>query len=200
MFTGIIEATEKIISIQHFGRKKLISISKPAIFSDIEIGSSIACDGICLTIVKLDNRTFTVEIMNETIQKTTAKNWSINKLLNLERALTITSRLNGHFVQGHIDRELRLISHLIIEGTSYLRFEFPFRKKELIVPQGSIALNGVSLTIAEIRTEYFSVAIIGHTLEHTNLNTIKPGEMVNVEFDIIGKYIIAQKDKIYELE
>ena len=127
MFTGIIEATEKIISIQHFGRKKLISISKPAIFSDIEIGSSIACDGICLTIVKLDNRTFTVEIMNETIQKTTAKNWSINKLLNLERALTITSRLNGHFVQGHIDRELRLISHLIIEGTSYLRFEFPFR-------------------------------------------------------------------------
>ncbi|MEJ1731330.1 riboflavin synthase, partial [Escherichia coli] len=85
--------TEKIISIQHFGRKKLISISKPAIFSDIEIGSSIACDGICLTIVKLDNRTFTVEIMNETIQKTTAKNWSINKLLNLERALTITSRL-----------------------------------------------------------------------------------------------------------
>jgi riboflavin synthase len=200
MFTGIIEATEKIISIQHFGRKKLISISKPAIFSDIEIGSSIACDGICLTIVKLDNRTFTVEIMNETIQKTTAKNWSINKLLNLERALTITSRLNGHFVQGHIDRELRLISHLIIEGTSYLRFEFPFRKKELIVPQGSIALNGVSLTIAEIRNEYFSVAIIGHTLEHTNLNTIKPGEMVNVEFDIIGKYIIAQKDKIYELE
>ncbi len=191
MFTGIIEATEKIISIQHFGRKKLISISKPAI--DIEIGSSIACDGICLTIVKLDNRTFTVEIMNETIQKTTAKNWSINKLLNLERALTITSRLNGHFVQGHIDRELRLISHLIIEGTSYLRFEFPFREKELIVPQGSIALNGVSLT-------YFSVAIIGHTLEHTNLNTIKPGEMVNVEFDIIGKYIIAQKDKIYELE
>ena len=200
MFTGIIEATEKIISIQHFGRKKLISISKPAIFSDIEIGSSIACDGICLTIVKLDNRTFTVEIMNETIQKTTAKNWSINKLLNLERDLTITSRLNGHFVQGHIDRELRLISHLIIEGTSYLRFEFPFRKKELIVPQGSIALNGVSLTIAEIRNEYFSVAIIGHTLEHTNLNTIKPGEMVNVEFDIIGKYIIAQKDKIYELE
>ncbi len=200
MFTGIIEATEKIISIQHFGRKKLISISKPAIFNDIEIGSSIACDGICLTIVKLDNRTFTVEIMNETIQKTTAKNWSINKLLNLERALTITSRLNGHFVQGHIDRELRLISHLIIEGTSYLRFEFPFRKKELIVPQGSIALNGVSLTIAEIRNEYFSVAIIGHTLEHTNLNTIKPGEMVNVEFDIIGKYIIAQKDKIYELE
>lgn len=200
MFTGIIEATENIISIQHFGRKKLISISKPAIFSDIEIGSSIACDGICLTIVKLDNRTFTVEIMNETIQKTTAKNWSINKLLNLERALTITSRLNGHFVQGHIDRELRLISHLIIEGTSYLRFEFPFRKKELIVPQGSIALNGVSLTIAEIRNEYFSVAIIGHTLEHTNLNTIKPGEMVNVEFDIIGKYIIAQKDKIYELE
>ena len=138
--------------------------------------------------------------MNETIQKTTAKNWSINKLLNLERALTITSRLNGHFVQGHIDRELRLISHLIIEGTSYLRFEFPFRKKELIVPQGSIALNGVSLTIAEIRNEYFSVAIIGHTLEHTNLNTIKPGEMVNVEFDIIGKYIIAPKDKIYELE
>lgn len=200
MFTGIIEATEKIISIQHFGRKKLISISKPEIFNDIEIGSSIACDGICLTIVKLDNRTFTVEIMNETIQKTTAKNWSINKLLNLERALTITSRLNGHFVQGHIDRELRLISHLIIEGTSYLRFEFPFRKKELIVPQGSIALNGVSLTIAEIRNEYFSVAIIGHTLEHTNLNTIKPGEMVNVEFDIIGKYIIAQKDKIYELE
>ncbi len=194
MFTGIIEATEQIISSQQYSGKKLITVAKPTIFDDLKIGCSIACDGICLTIVQFDNKTFTVEIMNETIKKTTAKKWNINKLLNLERALKISSHLDGHFVQGHIDRELRLISYLKIDGTPYLRFEFPHKEKWLIVPQGSIALNGVSLTIAEMRSEYFSVALIGHTLEHTNLNTIKPGEMVNVEFDIIGKYILAQKD------
>ena len=195
MFTGIIEATEKIVTLQLISGKKLITISRPAIFDDLKIGCSIACDGICLTVVQFDDKAFTVEIMNETLQKSTAKNWTSGKILNLERALKLNSRLDGHFVQGHIDRELRLISHLKREGTDYLHLEFPRQESNLIVPQGAIALNGVSLTIAEIRNNYFSVALIGHTLTHTNLGTIKTGEKVNVEYDILGKYVLAQIPK-----
>jgi len=195
MFTGIIEATGKIVTHQLISGKKLITISRPAIFDDLKIGCSIACDGICLTVVQFDDKAFTVEIMNETLQKSTAKNWTSGKILNLERALKLNSRLDGHFVQGHIDRELRLISHLKREGTDYLHLEFPRQESNLIVPQGAIALNGVSLTIAEIRSNYFSVALIGHTLTHTNLGTIKTGEKVNVEYDILGKYVLAQIPK-----
>jgi len=192
MFTGIIEATEKIVTQQTISGKKLITISRPVIFDDLKIGCSIACDGICLTVVQFEDKTFTVEIMAETLTKTSAKKWFNGKILNLERALKLNSRLDGHFVQGHIDGELRIISRLKIENTDYLRLELLQRDRNLIVPQGAIAINGVSLTIAEIRSNFFSVALIGHTVMHTNLGTIKTGETVNVEYDILGKYILAK--------
>lgn len=192
MFTGIIEATEKIVTQQTISGKKLITISRPVIFDDLKIGCSIACDGICLTVIQFEDKTFTVEIMAETLTKTSAKKWLNGKILNLERALKLNSRLDGHFVQGHIDGELRIISRLKIENTDYLRLELLQRDRNLIVPQGAIAINGVSLTIAEIRSNFFSVALIGHTLTHTNLGTIKTGETVNVEYDILGKYVLAQ--------
>ena len=192
MFTGIIEATEKIVTQQTISGKKLITISRPVIFDDLKIGCSIACDGICLTVVQFEDKTFTVEIMAETLTKTSAKKWFNGKILNLERALKLNSRLDGHFVQGHIDGELRIISRLKIENTDYLRLELLQRDRNLIVPQGAIAINGVSLTITEIRSNFFSVALIGHTLTHTNLGTIKTGETVNVEYDILGKYVLAQ--------
>ncbi|MEN6446033.1 MAG: riboflavin synthase [Candidatus Cloacimonas sp.] len=200
MFTGIIETTGKIAGIRPDKGKRNFSICKPAIFDDLKIGSSVACDGICLTVIGFDPKYFTVEIMNETLEKTTAKNWTIGDTLNLERALKLNSRLDGHLVQGHIDRTLRLLTLLNIKGTNYLRLEMPHKERNLMAPQGSIALNGVSLTIADIYSNYFSVALIGHTIEHTNLSSLKPGNFVNVEFDVIGKYIMNSKDMYNEIK
>ncbi len=191
MFTGIIEATEKIFKLSPTGKECKFTISKPVIFDDLKIGCSIACDGICLTVIELEPKYFSVEVMRETLQKTAAKNWCLGKVINLERALKLNSRLDGHLVQGHIDNKLRIISHLKIEGTDYLHLELPPKERKMIVPQGAIALNGVSLTIADMRNNYFSVALIGHTLEHTNLGTIKTGDTVNVEYDILGKYVVS---------
>jgi len=193
MFTGIIDAQSKLLSVQSQSGKKLLCISKPDSFSDLKSGSSIACDGICLTVLEYDSRSFKVEIMNETLQKSTAKSWQPGRILNLERALQIGSRLDGHWLQGHIDRELRLISHHKLNNTDYLRFELQNADRALVVPQGSIALNGTSLTIADLKSDSFSVALIGHTLSNSNLSSLKPGDKVNVEYDILGKYVLRIK-------
>lgn len=192
MFTGIIEAQGIIQSISAQSGKKLLSISRPLSFDDLKIGASIACDGICLTVLSFDAKSFKVEIMNETIQKSTAKSWVLNRSLNLERALQLGGRLDGHWLQGHVDRELRIVSSPTINGTDYLRIETVNADRGLLVPQGSIAINGVSLTIAELISGYFSIALIGHTLAGTNLSKLKAGAKVNVEYDILGKYIMQQ--------
>ncbi len=193
MFTGIVEAQAKLLSISHQSGKKLLRIARPLSFDDLKIGSSVACDGICLTVLEFDTSSFNVQIMNETIQKSTAKNWLPGQILNLERALQLGSRLDGHWLQGHVDRELRLISHKKMNNTDYLRFELINADRALMVAQGSIALNGVSLTISELRGDSFSVALIGHTIDNSNLSNLKPGDRVNVEYDILGKYMLRQK-------
>ncbi|MDY0151095.1 MAG: riboflavin synthase [Candidatus Cloacimonas sp.] len=190
MFTGIIEETAKIISISPQSGKKLLRIARPLAFDDIKIGSSIACDGICLTVLDFDKTSFSVEIMHETLDKSTAKSWLIGRMLNLERAMILGGRMDGHWLQGHVDRDLRVISHQKIAGTDYLRFELINADRALLVPQGSVAINGVSLTIAELRSDYFSVALIGHTLSETNLSSLKASDRINVEYDIVGKYLV----------
>ncbi len=189
MFTGIIEASGKLISVYPQSGKKTLLISRPDSFSDLKNGSSIACDGICLTVLDFDFTAFQVQIMNETIQKSTVKHWQPGRVLNLERALMLGARLDGHWLQGHVDRELRLISHQKINNTDYLRFELVNADRALLVSQGSIAINGVSLTIADLRSDSFSVALIGHTWDNSNLSNLMPGDRVNVEYDILGKYI-----------
>lgn len=189
MFTGIIETQSKLLAVQPQSGKKILRIAKPKFFTDLKSGSSIACDGICLTVLEFDNTSFQVQVMNETLQKSTAQNWQTGRILNLERALQLGFRLDGHWLQGHVDRELRLISHHKVNNTDYLKFELVNADRALLVPQGSVALNGVSLTIADLRSESFSVALIGHTWENTNLSSIKPGDRVNVEYDVLGKYI-----------
>jgi riboflavin synthase len=194
MFTGIIEAKEKILAINPVSGKKLLSISRPAAYDNLYPGASIACNGICLTVLEFDSKSFKVEAMNETLQKTTANEWRIGSILNLERALRLGSRLDGHFLQGHVDRAIRLISKPKLGGTDYLRFELINSDRALLVSQGSVAINGGSLTIAELRSDYFGVALIGHTLVGTNLSLLKVGEKVNVEYDILGKYMLRQKE------
>jgi len=197
MFTGIIEAVAPISRITPLSGKKLLTITRPESFTDITPGASIACNGICLTVLEYTKTSFNVELMNETISKSTAKAWQPGRMLNLERALQMGGRLDGHWVQGHVDREIRMIAYQLLKGTVYLRFELVNEDRGLLVHQGSVAVNGVSLTIAELKPDWFSVALIGHTLAGTNLKELRGGEKVNVEYDVLGKYILRQKDNTY---
>lgn len=189
MFTGIVETTSRVMRTQNSSGVKAITIELPKSFNDLKKGSSIACDGICLTVTQLNTDSFNVEIMQETVQKTTAGNWNKGTILNLERALKLEDHLDGHLVLGHIDRTTTLLEKKTISATTYLRFSLDSRDRELVVKQGSVALNGVSLTVAELNSSSFTVALISYTLETTNLRYLSPGANVNLEYDIIGKYI-----------
>jgi riboflavin synthase len=136
-----------------------------------------------------------VEIMNETMQKTTAGKWQNGETINLERALQVGSRLDGHWVQGHVDTITPLLETRTINSTLYLTFALPSQDKLLLVPQGSIAVNGVSLTISELKTDRFTVALIGHTISNTNLSKLTTGSKVNLEYDILGKYLLRKNEQ-----
>ncbi|MBW6513322.1 MAG: riboflavin synthase [Candidatus Syntrophosphaera sp.] len=192
MFTGIIQATAKVLRSVPSGGKHLVTVERPASFSDLREGASIACDGICLTVLSFDSRSFTVEVMRETLTKSTASAWNANTLLNLEPALQVGDRLDGHWVLGHIDRTAQLLASRVIGSTTYLRFELHSQDRPLVVSQGSIAINGVSLTVTELDSSSFTVALITHTLQNSNLGKLAPGNTVNLEYDILGKYILNQ--------
>jgi riboflavin synthase len=194
MFTGIIEAVRPVKAVRQVSGKTNITIARPDNFDDIKDGSSIALNGICLTVIELSKETFTVEIMNETVQKTTAGKWVSGSMLNLERAIKIGGRLDGHWVQGHVDTTSALLETRTINSTLYLTFALPAKDKDLFVPQGSIAINGVSLTISELKSDRFTVALIGHTITNTNLSKLTIGSKVNLEYDILGKYLLRKNE------
>jgi riboflavin synthase len=193
MFTGIIEAISPIISLNDRGGKRYLKLQRPPSFENIKEGDSIACDGICLTVISLDKSSFEVELMAETLKKSTAASWKIGSKINLERALRVGDRLDGHWVQGHVDSVLTLKQIRTIDKTPYYYFNYPKEDAELLVPQGSICLNGVSLTLAELNPTSFAVALIGHTLQNSNLSLLSVGAKVNVEYDILGKYILRKQ-------
>lgn len=193
MFTGIIEAVSSIISLNDRGGKRYLKLQRPASFENIKEGGSIACDGICLTVISLDKSSFEVELMAETLKKSTAAGWKIGSKINLERALRVGDRLDGHWVQGHVDSVLTLKQIKTVDQTPYYYFNYPKEEAMLLVPQGSICLNGVSLTIAELNPTSFAVALIGHTLQNSNLSLLSVGAKVNVEYDILGKYILRKQ-------
>ncbi|MFA7212440.1 MAG: riboflavin synthase [Candidatus Cloacimonadaceae bacterium] len=193
MFTGIIEAISPIESIKTEAGSKYIQIARPKSFDDLKEGSSIACDGICLTALKLDQSSFTVQVMNETWIKSTASYWKIDDILNLERALKIGDRLDGHWVQGHIDRTAKFLRKEQRNQTMYYHFELHHQDRHLMIPQGSIAINGISLTVASLSSREFCVALIRHTAENSNMDLIKAGALVNLEYDALGKYLLRSK-------
>jgi riboflavin synthase len=188
MFTGIVEEIGTLRSSRDSGGKRYPVISASNVLTGLKVGDSVACDGICLTVTAISTDCFTVEIMRETLLKTTATNWRTGQQLNLERAMPANGRFDGHIVQGHVDTISRLLRRSEIDGTLYLEFELPTSFRELIVDQGSIAVNGVSLTVARLTMDSFAVALIGTTREATNLGALRSG-VVNLEFDIIGKYL-----------
>ncbi len=192
MFTGIIEEIGEIKEISHQAGKRYLTITSKRINTDVKIGDSIACNGICLTLTHFTTSTITVEVMNETISKTTVKQWNIGSKINLERALKFNSRLDGHIVQGHVDTITNIISVNEVNKTRYLKLNLPNEFAELVVPQGSIAINGVSLTVAKLDFSSLQVALISLTENLTNLSLLTSGDLVNIEFDIIGKYILRK--------
>lgn len=190
MFTGIIEELGTIKQINSQAGKQYLTIECSKLNEGLKIGDSIACNGICLTLIQFTKQDITIEAMNETISKTTIKDWNLSSKINLERALRFNSRLDGHIVQGHIDTVSKIISVKEINKTRYIEIALPPEYSQLVVPQGSIAVNGVSLTIAKLEATSFQVALISLTENLTNLSLVKTGDLVNLEFDIIGKYIL----------
>lgn len=189
MFTGIIETTGKISGLSTRGNYRLICVKPFRPFEDIKIGESIAVDGCCLTVTKFSRNDFTVEASQETSRLTLVKSYKSGTMLNLERALRPTDRMGGHYVTGHVDCMGELIDIKNIGESVVLKIGLPDKFADLIVEKGSIAINGVSLTINETSDKTFMVNIIPHTVSETTIDTFKAGSFVNLEFDILGKYI-----------
>ena len=187
MFTGIIENLSEIKEIVEEGDNLSISFYSN-ITDELKIDQSVSHNGICLTVVKIENNIYNVTAIKETILKSSIKNWKVGDLINIERAMKLGDRLDGHMVQGHVDQTA--ICKKILEENGSWYFDFEYDKSDnLTIEKGSIAINGVSLTVVSSSQNTFSVAIIPYTYNHTNFKNISIGDLVNLEFDMIGKYI-----------
>lgn len=189
MFSGIIKSIGTVVAISESGTTKRITISS-ALSPSLHIDQSISHDGVCLTVVAIEGSTHTVDVVWETLSKTNLANISEGRLINLEKSITTETLLDGHLVQGHTDTTL-LCSHIQdMNGSWNMSFQLPAAYAPLVIPHGSICINGVSLTVAELGQDFFTVAIIPYTFFNTNFHMLTPGDVVNVEFDVIGKYLV----------
>ena len=187
MFTGIIENLSEIKEIVEEGDNLSISFYSN-ITDELKIDQSVSHNGICLTVVKIENNIYNVTAIKETILKSSIKNWKVGDLINIERAMKLGDRLDGHMVQGHVDQTAICKKILEENGSWYFYFEYD-KSDNLTIEKGSIAINGISLTVVSSNQNTFSVAIIPYTYNHTNFKNISIGDLVNLEFDMIGKYI-----------
>lgn len=194
MFTGIIEAFGKVVDLKKDQENLHLSLES-SLTQELKIDQSLAHNGVCLTVVETAGDQYTVTAIQETLEKTNLGNIKIGNLINLERAMMMNSRLDGHIVQGHVDQIGFCTGLDFREGSWFFDFEYDQRQKNITVEKGSICVNGVSLTVVNSDLNHFSVAIIPYTFEHTNFHQIQKGDTVNLEFDMIGKYI----SKLYHL-
>lgn len=191
MFSGIIEEAAEVVSLQKDKDNIHITL-KCSFVKELSIDQSVSHNGVCLTVVKKTADTYTVTAIKETLLKTNLGLLKKGDLVNLERSLKINDRLDGHMVQGHIDQTAVCTAVREAEGSWYFTFEYkPLKTDYITVEKGSVSVNGVSLTVVNSLENSFEVAIIPYTYEVTNFNRIQPGTVVNIEFDIIGKYIAA---------
>ena len=188
MFTGIIEALGRVESIADEGSGRIFWISSP-ISRDLKPDQSLSHNGACLTIEQVTDHQHRITAVDETLKKTNLGNWLVGDTINLERCMQINSRLDGHLVQGHVDTIGTCVEILPKNGSSEYRFSFPLTFSSLIIEKGSICINGISLTCYDVTQNEFTVAIIPFTFEHTNMKEVKVNSTVNLEFDVIGKYI-----------
>ena len=188
MFTGIIETLGRIVEIVKHDDNYDITIDSK-ITNELKVDQSVAHNGVCLTVISIIESTYVVTAIKETIQKTNLSDWKLGDLINLERAMKLGDRLDGHIVQGHVDQTAFCKSVESANGSWYFTFEYDPSLHNITIEKGSITVNGVSLTVVNSMNNEFSVAIIPYTFENTNFKSIQVGSRVNLEFDVIGKYI-----------
>lgn len=189
MFTGIIEEKGVIKSIKKNSDGFIIDIKGHSILQDLGTNDSVSCSGICLTVTKILKNTFSIQMVDETIKRTNAKFWKIGTFVNLERALLPTTRIGGHFVQGHVDCTVPIKKIYKKDKSAWIKFENNSSIDRYIIEKGSVALDGVSLTVASCSLSYFEVALIPHTMNLTTFGSLEPGHLVNLEVDMMSKYL-----------
>jgi riboflavin synthase len=195
VFTGIIEQLGKVTQIQQEGTNKHFTITAP-FTAELKIDQSVAHNGVCLTVVNIQGNEYAVTAIDETLQKTNLNNLAVGDVVNLERCMPANGRFDGHIVQGHVDGTATCLSVTDEQGSWVFTFKLAqLENARYIVNKGSICINGISLTVVNCVDDTFSVAIIPYTFEHTNLHTVKPGTTVNIEYDIVGKYIAKMMGK-----
>jgi riboflavin synthase len=188
MFTGIIETTGRIMDTISAGTNTTFWVSSP-VSNQLKVDQSVAHSGVCLTVEEVVQDRHRVTAIAETLQKTNLQQWKTGDLVNIERCLPLNGRLDGHLVQGHVDATGTCLERKEVNGSHEFRFRFPDAFAALIIEKGSISLNGISLTVFNVTRDGFSVAIIPYTFDYTNIKDIFPGHAVNLEFDLIGKYV-----------
>ena len=193
MFTGIIESTARVAAIAHEGSNIHFTVESP-LTAELKIDQSVAHNGVCLTVVRIDGNRYVVTAVAETLAKTNLANWKVGDLVNIERSLRLGDRLDGHFVQGHVDATATCIAKETLDGSWLFRFRFPAQYAALIIEKGSICINGVSLTVFNTGRDECTVTIIPYTYTHTNFGQLEAGSVVNIEFDVLGKYLLRMQE------
>ncbi len=188
MFTGIIESLGKITNV-NVDRGNIDFTIESDISRELKVDQSISHNGVCLTVTELSDNSHTVTAVKETLDKSSLKNFAVNDLVNLERAMKLGERLDGHLVQGHVDGVAKCIDVSVNDGSWIYKFEFNVANEMLLIEKGSVCINGVSLTVFDIEKNTFKVTIIPYTYENTSFKVLKVGDLVNIEFDMIGKYL-----------
>ncbi|TAE63614.1 MAG: riboflavin synthase [Bacteroidetes bacterium] len=188
MFTGIIETMATVLQVQTNGTNKTFTLSC-ALATEFKVDQSVSHNGVCLTVEKVNQQEYQVTAIEETLVKTNLNTWKPNTAVNIERCLLPHSRLDGHFVQGHVDTVGTCEAVIVKDGSWEYTISFPEKFAALVIEKGSIALNGTSLTVFNVTNTTFTVAIIPYTYEHTTIQFLEVGTPVNIEFDMVGKYI-----------
>ena len=191
MFTGIIETLGTVKEVISNGSNRTFWIESP-LSTEFRTDQSVSHNGACLTVEEIAGNRHRVTAIDETLKKTELGAWTEGSLVNIERCLPVNGRLDGHFVQGHVDTTGICTKIKEKDGSWEFDFSFPKKYAELVIEKGSIAINGVSLTVFNVRRKSFTVAIIPYTFEHTNIKNIKEGGLVNLEFDLLGKYLLRR--------
>lgn len=191
MFTGIVEITGAVKKVISNGSNKTFWIESP-LSSQLKVDQSVSHSGVCLTVEEIAGNRHRITAIDETLQKTNLACWNEGTTVNLERCLQLNDRLDGHLVQGHADATGICIKRKEKKGSWEFEFEFPKKFAGLVIEKGSVCLNGISLTAFDVKKKSFRVAIIPYTFEHTNIREVQPGDTVNLEFDMIGKYLLRR--------
>jgi len=189
MFTGIVEELGEIVAVEHGAESAVVTVRGPLVTSDATSGASIAVNGVCLTVVDHDGETFSVDVMAETLRRSSLGSLQAGALVNLERAMAAGSRFGGHIVQGHVDGTGQILARVPGDRWEIVQFTLPAQISRYVVEKGSITIDGVSLTVSALTDDTFSVSLIPTTLELTTLGHKGVGDLVNLEVDVIAKYV-----------